>query len=103
MDRLLKVLAATALLGMAFGCATTDVRDAAVADRPAPTHKWIADMDVSRAKYNFDNNACSGEARAVSPDASSEGVEARPMRRGEPAFVAYERCMESKGYNLATY
>ena len=103
MDRLLRPLAAIVLFGMASGCASMDARTAAVADRPEPTHKWIADMDVPRAKYNFDNNVCAAAAHDVGLDATGGRVAAAPMRRGEPAFVAYERCMEGKGYNLATY
>lgn len=107
MIRLLKALAAVLLLGVASGCATQSVGDAAVAARPEPTHRWIADMDVSRAKYNFDNNACVLETSDSSAESSDSHVEARledrSLRRDEPAFVAYERCMEGKGYNLATY
>ena len=103
MDRILKVLAAIALLGAASGCTTQDVRNDAVADRPTPTHRWIADMDVSRAKYNFDNNTCAHEARDSSLEASDSRVELRPMRRDGAEFTTYERCMEGKGYSLATY
>lgn len=103
MIRLLKALAVVFLLVGAVGCTTQGVPDTAVADRPEPTHRWIANMDVSRAKYNFDNNACVRQTRDGSAEPLHSRVEERPLRRDEPAFVAYERCMEGKGYNLATY
>ena len=103
MIRLLKALAAVLLLAAATGCTTQSVRAANVDDRPAPTHRWIANMDVSRAKYNFDNNACVRQTRDGSAQPADSRVEERPLRRDEPAFVAYERCMKGKGYNLATY
>lgn len=88
---------ALALLGVAVagavGCTTTSSVEAAV----TPTHQWVAELDVSRAKYNFDNHSCA-EAADVDVDPGDGALE-----KSTPAFVAYERCMEAKGYRLSTY
>ena len=89
MIRLGKTVAALAALGGAFGCATTEPREPST----TPTHRWVAEIDVSRAKYNFDNRSCA-EAAQVDVGATAKSA---------PTFLAYERCMEERGYRLATY
>ncbi len=86
---LTKVTIAIAALGLIHGCSLTDVRGG----QPSPTHRWVAQTDGSRAKYNFHNSQCAKEA----------AVEVGAARKSDPEFVAYERCMEQKGYTLATY
>ena len=88
-NTLTRTLAGFLVAGVAFGCSTTQTSDPSV----SPTHRWIAEMDVSRTKYNFDNRRCADEA----------SVEVGATRKSAPAFTAYERCMEGRGYKLATY
>lgn len=91
-----KALAAVASLiavvGLA-GCAVT-----ASDGREAPTHRWVSQTVESEAQYRYDNKAC---AVAAGDEAASVG-EGKALRR-DPAFVAYERCMGERGYQLATY
>lgn len=92
-----KALAAVASLiavvGVAGGCAVT-----ASDGREAPTHRWVSQTVESEAQYRYDNKAC---AVAAGDEAASVG-EGKALRR-DPAFVAYERCMGERGYQLATY
>ena len=89
MNTLGKTVAALAALGVAYGCSTTDTREPTA----TPTHRWVSEIDVSRAKYNFDNRRCAEDAR----------VDVGATPKSAPAFVDYERCMEERGYRLATY
>lgn len=86
MPNAIRVLEATFVLGLGFGCSMTDVAD----DRLTPTHRWLADADVSVARYNLHNKQCVDEAN----------IDARGMRQTTPEFSAYEQCMNAKGYTL---
>ena len=50
-------------------------------------------MDVSKARYNFDNKRC----------ADAADVDVGATSKSAPAFIAYEQYMEQRGYNPATY
>ena len=76
------------VVAVACGCATKPQPQVDM-----PTHQWVTDLDVSKARYNFDNKHCAAEARV---DVGATG-------KFEPAFIAYERCMEDRGYRLSTY
>lgn len=89
MAHVIKVIAAVALVAAGFGCATTDVGE----DRLSPTHRWVAQKDVSKAKYNFDNKRCTDES----------SIDDGPLTKSSPEFIAYERCMEGRGYKLASF
>ena len=89
MKTLTKALAAISALGLVFGCSTTATEESSM----TPTHRWVSELDVSRAKYNFDNRRCAETAR----------VDVGATKKSEPEFIAYERCMQGKGYRLATY
>ena len=89
MKMLIKACAAISVLGFAFGCSTTGTQEPS----GTPTHRWVSELDVSRAKYNFDNKRCSETAR----------VDVGATKKSEPEFIAYERCMQDRGYRLATY
>lgn len=78
---------------VAGGCAAT-VPDG----REAPTHRWVSQTVESEAQYRYDNKAC---AVAAGDEAASVGE--GKARRQDPAFIAYERCMGERGYQLATY
>ena len=86
----IKTLAAVAALLVLSGCMS---QSPITADQPDPTHRWVTQMEVSRAKYNFDNKTCTDEAM----------LNVATVRESDPEFVAYERCMAERGYNLATY
>ena len=113
MRYLMKPLVALAVLA-GFGCATSGARS----DAPQPTHRWIAVEDVSRAKYKLDNNICieqsavefqsrhaerDGEAVSDGDAPSGSEAEGRYLHKGQPEFARYERCMNQRGYNLASY
>lgn len=84
-------LAMAGLVGLlGGGCAGT-----ASEARPDPTHRWISKTVDSRAQYQHDNKACAA--------AAGDSVAGDNARRDAPAFVAYERCMGERGYELATY
>ena len=86
----IKILAAVASLAVLIGCvAQGDVEDT----QRDPTHRWVTELEVSRAKYNFDNKTCTDEAT----------LDVATARESDPEFAAYERCMAQKGYRLATY
>lgn len=89
MKTLAKTLAAVSALGAAFGCSTTNTQEPNI----TPTHRWVSELDVSRAKYNFDNRLC----------AETASVDVGTTKKSEPEFIAYERCMQERGYRLATY
>ena len=89
MKTLTKTLAAILALGVAFGCSTTNTQEPSM----TPTHRWVSELDVSRAKYNFDNRRC----------AETANVDVGTANKSSPAFIAYERCMQARGYRLATY
>ena len=93
-----KVLSVCAVSLIVCGCAATLVDN----ERQRPTHRWVTPADVPLARYNFDNTACK-EQTLEAGDQSLESGEAEAMRRSDPRFAAYEQCMESKGYELATY
>ena len=91
MDNTMKAMTAAVAMAVAalgVGCASIGAPEAST----APTHRWVAESDVSSAKYNFDNKAC----------AESAMVDFRAPH-ATPEFALYERCMQSKGYELATY
>ncbi len=109
MGYLMKLLAVPTVLA-GLGCAMTGVQS----EVPQPTHRWIAVEDVSRAKYKLDNNTCieqsavqfhPRQAEAASDGAKPSGntAERRYLHKGEPEFARYERCMNQRGYNLASY
>jgi len=89
MKTLANAFAAVSALGVALGCSTTNPQEPSI----TPTHRWVSELDVSRAKYNFDNKRCTETAR----------VDVGTTRKSEPEFIAYERCMQERGYRLATY
>ena len=89
MKTLTKAVAALLALGVAYGCSTTTTPEPGA----TPTHRWVSEFDVSRAKYNFDNSHCAEDAR----------VDVGATSKSAPAFVAYERCMKERGYRLSTY
>ena len=85
----IKNLAVVAVLAALAGCVTQgNGKDA----QPDPTHRWVSQFEVSRAKYNFDNKTCTDEAT----------LDVATARESDPEFAAYERCMSAKGYRLAT-
>lgn len=88
MNQATRALFAMAALAVIAGCAV-----ASQSAGQQPTHRWVAEADVSRAKYNFDHKACA--------DAATLDVKA--VRKSAPEFAAYERCMADKGYSLASY
>lgn len=89
MKTLAKTFAAISALGLASGCSTTAMEEPSM----SPTHRWVSELDVSRAKYNYDNRSCAETAR----------VDVGATKKSEPEFIAYERCMQDRGYRLATY
>jgi len=89
MKTLAKTFAAISALGLASACSTTATQEPS----GTPTHRWVSELDVSRAKYNFDNKRCAETAR----------VDVGATKKSEPEFIAYERCMQDRGYRLATY
>lgn len=89
MKTLAQTLAAVLALGVALGCSTTNTQEPSI----TPTHRWVSELAVSRAKYNFDNKRCAEATR----------VDVGTTRKSEPEFLAYERCMQERGYRLATY
>ena len=90
------ILVAVASLA-AGGCAVT-----AADGREAPTHRWVSKTVESEAQYRYDNKACALAAGDEAATASIDEGEGR-LRRDAPAFIAYERCMGERGYQLATY
>lgn len=86
MANAIKALAAVSVLVVGFGCSTTNMG----VDGATPTHRWLANVDVSTAKYNLHNKQCVDETK----------VDVQGMRLTTPAFTAYERCMNAKGYTL---
>ena len=86
-------LIAVAGLVAGGGCAAT-VSDG----REAPTHRWVSQTVESEAQYRYDNKAC-----AVAAGDEAANVGEGKARRQDPAFIAYERCMGERGYQLATY
>lgn len=79
-----------------IGCAS-----AVPEERAAPTHRWVSKTVESQAQYHYDNKAC---AVAAGDESVADGGEkGEGLRRDAPAFVAYERCMGERGYQLATY
>ena len=86
----IRSLATVAGLAALSGCMA---QDPITADQPDPTHRWVTQMEVSRAKYNFDNKTCTDEAM----------LDVETVRESDPEFADYERCMAERGYNLATY
>ena len=90
MNTVIKILSAVVVLAVLSGCVAQSNVDAG---QHEPTHRWITQMEVSRAKYNFDNKACTDEAM----------LNIETARESDPEFVTYERCMAKKGYSLATY
>ena len=89
--RVVLALAVAGIVGLVGGgCAGT-----APEARPDPTHRWISRTVESRAQYQHDNKACAA--------AAGESVAGDNLRRDAPTFVAYERCMGERGYELATY
>ena len=90
MHSAIKTLGAVVALVALSGCMVQS--NVEVPERE-PTHRWVTQMEVSRAKYNFDNKTCTEEAM----------LNAETVRESDPEFATYERCMAGKGYNLATY
>ena len=90
MHTAIKTLVAVVAIAALSGCMAQSNVDQS---HHEPTHRWVTQMEVSRAKYNFDNKACTDEAM----------LNMEKARESDPEFVAYERCMTQKGYNLATY
>ena len=86
MAKVIKALATVSVMVVAFGCSTTNTGG----DATTPTHSWFADVDVSTAKYNLHNKQC--------VDATK--VDVQGMHKSPPEFIAYERCMNAKGYTL---
>ena len=86
MAKIIRALASVAVLGVGMGCSTTNTGG----DATSPTHRWLAKVDVSIAKYNLHNKQCADETQ----------VDVQGMRKTAPEFVAYERCMNAKGYTL---
>lgn len=86
MANVIKALAAVVVLSVGFGCSTTGTGGESV----PPTHRWFADTDVSIARYNLHNTQCADETK----------VDLARMRKAAPEFVAYEQCMNAKGYRL---
>ena len=86
MERIIKALLAVAVLGLSFGCSSTGWQG----ERVTPTHRWLAEADVSIAKYNSHNKAC----------VDATNVNINGAQKNTPAFVAYEQCMKAKGYKL---
>lgn len=94
MGRLALTAGLIAVVGLiAGGCAVT-----AADGREAPTHRWVSKTVESEAQYRYDNKACTLAAGDEAVTAN-EGE----LRRDAPAFIAYERCMGERGYQLATY
>ena len=101
------VVALAAVIGA--GCASVGGGEAGA----TPTHRWVAQMDVSSAKYNFDNKLCAessmvelrGTEVVAAPtqehSQDAHGADAEVHKGAE--FAAYRRCMQGKGYDLATY
>ena len=90
--RVVLALVVAGLFGLVGGgCAGT-----ASEARPDPTHRWISKTVESRAQYQHDNKACAAAT-------GEKSVAGESLRRDAPAFVAYERCMGERGYELATY
>lgn len=97
---------AMAAAGIGTGCAAIDAPE----PNATPTHRWVAQMDVSSAKYNFDNKLCTeqsmvefhagqaGHGHAAQGDGPNTHAHA-----SAPEFALYQRCMQGKGYDLATY
>ena len=101
------VVALAAVIGA--GCASVGGGEPSA----TPTHRWVAQTDVSSAKYNFDNKLCAESSMvelrgtevvaAPSQEHSQDAHgEALGVRKGAE-FAAYQRCMQGKGYDLATY
>lgn len=101
-------LAAGAVVGGSAGCASTGASEPSA----APTHRWVAQTDVSSAKYNFDNKLCAEQSMVEfhanarhdghGGDAA-QGEGSRQYTIDAPEFAQYQRCMQGKGYDLATY
>ena len=102
MEKLMKAMmavAAVAAAGIGAGCAAVGAPEA-----DAPTHRWVTQKDVSSTKYNFDNKVCAEESTVDFHAAhNGDGGNAAHLRHGTPEFAHYEQCMQSKGYDLATY
>lgn len=88
MANVIKALAAAVVVSAGFGCSTTDLS----VEHATPTHRWLADTDVSIARYNYHNTQCIDETN----------VDLESLRKAAPEFVAYEQCMNAKGYRLVT-
>lgn len=86
MAKVIKALATVSAMLVAFGCSTTNTG----VDVTTPTHSWFANVDVSTAKYNLHNKQCVDQTK----------VDVQGMHKSTPEFVAYERCMNAKGYTL---
>ena len=86
MAKVIKALAAVSAMVVAFGCSTTNTGG----DVATPTHRWFANVDVSTARYNLHNTQCVDETK----------VDVQGMHQSTPEFIAYERCMNAKGYTL---
>lgn len=89
MTKSIKIVSVTVLLTGATACMQTN----GGMERPSPTHRWTTDQEITRTEYNFDHQRCIEQSN-VSVDGAV---------KTDDAFVAYEQCMEGKGYILATY
>ncbi len=103
MAKKIKMLAALTAVALGFGCTTSSTDDRGGSLGVNPTHRWVSELDVSRTRYNFDNKRCADQAAMSAAldrhaDRSAEGI-----RTTDPEFRSYQRCMESRGYTLATY
>ena len=90
-----KLWVAAIVVAAVCGCATTAV------DNQRPTHRWVTEADVSQARYNFDRTQC--RVGMGDEDQAKDVAHELGLRRSDPEFVAYQLCMERRGYQLATY
>lgn len=103
MARKIKMLAVLAAMVLGFGCSTAPTVDRAENLGVTPTHRWVSELDVSRTRYNFDNKRCADQAAMSVALGRHAGRSNEGIRTTDPEFRSYQRCMESRGYTLATY
>ena len=61
----------------------------------APTHRWASTTAADELQYRNDHARCQAKADIEGSD--------RALDSSSPAFQAYKRCMNNRGYELTAY
>ncbi len=71
----------------------------------SPTHRWVSEKSITESRYSLHNQHCAQEVLAEIGTERKRELDGRQVfpTAADAEFIAYERCMEEKGYTLATY